>query len=30
MSPANIVAHELESFGVRAFSAKEMTFTISA
>jgi len=28
MSPANIVAHELESFGVRTFSAKEMAFNI--
>jgi fatty acid synthase subunit beta len=28
MSPANIVAHELETFGVRTFSAKEMAFNI--
>jgi fatty acid synthase subunit beta len=28
MSAANIVAHELEAFGVRTFSAKEMAFNI--
>ncbi|RDB25744.1 Fatty acid synthase subunit alpha [Hypsizygus marmoreus] len=28
MGPTNIVAHELESFGVRTFSAKEMAFNI--
>jgi 3-oxoacyl-ACP reductase-like protein len=28
MSPANIAAHELESFGVRTFSANEMAFNI--
>jgi len=28
MGPTNIVAHELESYGVRTFSAKEMAFNI--
>ncbi|KAJ3517947.1 hypothetical protein NLJ89_g178 [Agrocybe chaxingu] len=28
MAPTNIVAHELESYGVRTFSAKEMAFNI--
>ena len=28
MGPTNIVAHELESHGVRTFSAKEMAFNI--
>jgi len=28
MAPTNIVAHELERFGVRTFSAKEMAFNI--
>lgn len=28
MSPTNIVAHELESYGARTFSAKEMAFNI--
>ena len=28
MGPTNIVAHELESHGVRTFSAKEMVFNI--
>jgi hypothetical protein len=28
MAPINIVAHELESHGVRTFSAKEMAFNI--
>ena len=28
MGPTNIVAHELESYAVRTFSAKEMTFNI--
>jgi len=28
MRPTNIVAHELESYGVRTFSAKEMAFNI--
>ncbi len=28
MAPANIVADELERFGVRTFSAKEMAFNI--
>jgi 3-oxoacyl-ACP reductase-like protein len=28
MAPVNIVAHELESHGVRTFSAKEMVFNI--
>jgi fatty acid synthase subunit alpha, fungi type len=28
MSPTNMVAHELESYGVRTFSAKEMAFNI--
>lgn len=28
MGPTNIVAHELESFGVRTFSAQEMAFNI--
>ena len=28
MGPTNIVAHELESHGVRMFSAKEMAFNI--
>ncbi|KAF8159051.1 hypothetical protein K438DRAFT_1985985 [Mycena galopus ATCC 62051] len=30
MGPTNIVAHELESYGVRTFSAKEMAFNILA
>jgi fatty acid synthase subunit alpha len=28
MAPINFVAHELESHGVRTFSAKEMAFNI--
>ena len=28
MGPTNIIAHELESYGVRTFSAKEMAFNI--
>ena len=28
MAPTNIVTHELESHGVRTFSAKEMVFNI--
>ena len=28
MGPTNTVAHELESYGVRTFSAKEMAFNI--
>ncbi|KAF7374647.1 Fatty acid synthase subunit alpha [Mycena sanguinolenta] len=28
MAPTNIVAHELETYGVRTFSAKEMAFNI--
>ena len=28
MGPTDIVAHELESHGVRTFSAKEMAFNI--
>ncbi len=28
MGPTNIVAHELETYGVRTFSAKEMAFNI--
>ena len=28
MGPTNIVAHELESYGVHTFSAKEMAFNI--
>jgi len=28
MSATNIVAHELESYGVRTFSPKEMAFNI--
>jgi len=28
MGPTNIVAHELESYGARTFSAKEMAFNI--
>jgi len=28
MAPTNIIAHKLEGFGVRTFSAKEMAFNI--
>lgn len=28
MNASNIVAHELESYGIRIFSAKEMAFNI--
>jgi fatty acid synthase subunit alpha len=28
MDASNVVAHELESYGVRTFSAKEMAFNI--
>ena len=28
MAPTNIIAHELEGYGVRTFSAKEMAFNI--